>query len=111
MRPASKHMTLFVLALLFSATPCGQLAAQPAQTVEIKDVAFTPETLVVPAGTTVVWRNQDIVPHTATAQDATWDTDEIRGGTEKTHRFVAPGLYSYRCRYHPTMQGVIEVKP
>jgi plastocyanin len=108
---ASRRVTVLVLVLLVGATPLGLQAAQPTQTVEIKDFVFTPQTIVVQVGTTVVWRNKDIVPHTATAQDITWDVDEIRGGAEKTHQFMRPGRYPYRCRYHPAMQGVIEVQP
>lgn len=111
MGPASKRVTVLVLALLVSATPLGIQATQPTQTVEIKDFVFAPQTIVVPVGTTIVWRNNDIVPHTATAQDTSWDIDEIRGGAEKTHQFMRPGRYTYRCRYHPAMQGVIEVQP
>lgn len=87
------------------------VAAQAAKTVQIKDFLFGPEALVVQVGTTVVWRNRDIVPHTATAQDDKWDTAEILGGAEKSYRFEHPGRYVYRCRYHPAMHGVIEVRP
>jgi plastocyanin len=105
-------VTVLLVALFASAaTPIGTWAAQPPQTVTIKDFSYGPETMVVSVGATTVWRNQDVVPHTATAQDDNWDTDEIAGGAEKAHRFDRPGRYAYRCRYHPNMQGVIEVKP
>jgi plastocyanin len=109
MQSANRRVCALALALAASAaTPTGAWAGQ---TVEIKDFLFGPEALVVPVGTTVVWRNQDIVPHTATAQDAGWDTGDIPGSAEKAHRFERPGRYAYRCRYHPAMNGVIEVKP
>lgn len=101
---AGRRVTAFVMALLASAaTPMGVWAVQPPQTIAIKDFTFGPEKVVVRVGTTAVWRNQDVVPHTATAQDADWDTDEIPSGAEKAHRFERPGRYAYRCRYHPTM--------
>jgi plastocyanin len=36
-------------------------------TVEIREFKFEPETLTVHEGDTVVWKNDEIVPHTATA--------------------------------------------
>ncbi|MFO1352458.1 MAG: cupredoxin family copper-binding protein [Gammaproteobacteria bacterium] len=103
---------MLVMALLANAVAqVGVWAAQPAQTVEIKDFAFRPEMIIVRAGATVVWRNQDIVPHTATAQDASWDTGEIARSADQALRFEYPGRYAYRCRFHPAMHGVIEVKP
>lgn len=108
---ASRRVTVLVLALFVGAMPLSIQATQPMQAVEMKDFVFAPQTIVVHVGTTVVWRNKDIVPHTATAQDTAWDTEEIQGGAEKAYQFMRPGRYTYRCRYHPAMQGVIEVQP
>lgn len=100
-----------VLALLIGAMPLGIQATQPTRTIEIKEFVFAPQTTVVHVGTTVVWHNKDIVPHIATAPDTHWDTDEIPGGIEKIHQCMRPRRYTYRCRYHPAMQGVLEVQP
>ncbi len=105
---AGPSRPLLALALLASAATSASVWAE---TVEIKGFLFVPEALVVRVGATVVWRNGDIVPHTATAADDAWDTAEIVGGAEKAYRFTRPGRYAYRCRYHPAMQGVVEVKP
>src|SRR6266849_9420180 len=49
------------------------LAAVPkgpqAHTVVIREVKFQPTVLTVKVGDTVEWRNDDIVPHTATSQN------------------------------------------
>lgn len=42
--------------------------------VEIKHFKFVPERLTVAPGDTVVWVNLDLVPHTVTAKDESWDS-------------------------------------
>ena len=61
-----------VVALLFSAMPgspsAGEGAANPAA-VGIDNFNFTPPTLVVTPGTTVIWTNADDSPHTVREKD------------------------------------------
>ena len=40
----------------------------------MRSLAYTNPTLAVPSGTTVVWSNQDHVPHTMTADDSSFDS-------------------------------------
>ena len=71
--------------------------------VEIVDFKFSPATLSVRAGDRVTWINMDIVPHTATAGDGSWDTGEL-GRNERGEIVVTDGLAgSYFCRFHPNM--------
>jgi len=79
-------------------------------TVAIRRFAFQPATLTVAQGDTVVWANGDIVPHTATARDGSWDSASL--AADGRWRLVAarPGRHPYYCVFHPSMQGVIEVR-
>lgn len=70
-------------------------------TVVIKGFAFTPSTVTVKAGQTVTWRNDDAVPHDATADAFTSGT--IDPGTTYTRVFDTPGTYTYVCKRHPAM--------
>jgi plastocyanin len=79
------------------------------QTVQIKDYAYHPATLQVPAGTTVTWTNDDPVPHTATAKDGRFNTDNIAPGQSVSLAFTTPGTFDYNCLYHPNMMGTIIV--
>ena len=73
--------------------------------VEIKDLMFFPSTLSVQVGDTVTWVNQDVVPHTATALDISWDSGEI-AANESTETVVKEGMIgAYFCRFHPVMTG------
>jgi plastocyanin len=75
--------------------------------VEIRGFVFTPAALTVAPGDTVVWRNLDILPHTATSA-GDWDSGAIAGGAE--WRWVAvAGDFTYRCSFHPTMLGRVSV--
>jgi plastocyanin len=64
----------------------------------------------VQTGDTVVWINDDVVPHTATDLGKSFDSGEIESGHE--WRFVAraPGTFAYECTLHPTMRGTLVVR-
>lgn len=95
------------------ASPSASPAATPEATgtaeVTIVDFAFDPAELTVAAGTTVTWANADSVPHTATAEDGSFDTSTIDGGASASHTFATPGTYPYICAFHPNMTGTITV--
>ena len=78
--------------------------------VSMASLAFQPAELTVDRGDTVVWKNEDFLPHTATARDSSWDSKSVDAG--KSWHYVAdkPGRYSYYCIFHPNMQGTIEVR-
>lgn len=78
--------------------------------VDISAFLFAPPSISVRVGATIVFANKDLVPHTATAKDASWDTGEIRGKSEKAHRIEKVGRFAYVCACHPAMQGMVEVK-
>jgi plastocyanin len=79
-------------------------------TVIMDAVAFQPAAITVNAGDTVVWTNKDAFPHTATAQDKSFDSGEIAAG--KAWKLVAKkkGTFAYVCTYHPTMKGTLIVR-
>jgi plastocyanin len=105
-----RRATLVVACVFVSGHPVW--AGQPkTHQVDISAFKFLPERVIVRVGDTILFVNKDLVPHTATAQEASWDTGEIRGGAEKAYKFEQVGRFVYICRYHPAMQGVVEVKP
>ena len=100
---------LLLGAALVAAVGCARREPR-AHTVAMRGFAFQPETLTVAQGDTVVWTNEDVVPHTATARDSTWDSGSVPSAA--TWRLVAdrPGVRSYYCVFHPNMRGSIEVR-
>lgn len=61
-------------------------------------------------GTTVVWENRDVVPHTSTSNDGLWDSGLIDAGRSWAHTFGEPGSFDYHCTPHPFMVGTIIVR-
>ena len=91
------------------ATPAAAASTDAASdAVTIVNFAFAPDVLEVPAGTTVVWTNEDGAPHTATADEGTFDSDRLDQGASFSYTFDTPGEYAYHCQYHP-MAGAITV--
>ncbi len=86
------------------------LAAPTTHTVVIADMKFAPETLTVKPGDSIVWVNKDFFPHTATAQDKSFDSGDI--ATNESWKYVATkkGAFSYICTLHPTMKATLIVK-
>lgn len=79
-------------------------------TVTIDASAFSPASLTVSPGDIVLFRNNDMFPHTATARAGAFDSREIQPG--KTWRLETPKrgrLFEYYCVLHPTMKGALRV--
>ena len=74
---------------------------------ELRNLAFAPGVLEVPAGATVVWVNGDNVVHTVTARDNSWGSTAIQPGGTFARTFTEPGRYAVYCIPHPFM--VMEV--
>ncbi len=81
--------------------------------VAIRDFAFHPDSIAVPAGATVTWVNCEIPPqepHTTTSDAATWDSPELSPGDRYSHTFGGVGTFPYHCTPHPFMLGKIVVQ-
>jgi plastocyanin/uncharacterized membrane protein YozB (DUF420 family) len=73
--------------------------------VDMLDFSFVPLELTVAPGTTVTWINQGEFEHSATADDATWDTGLYGSGGQASITFDTPGTFSYYCVLHGTPGG------
>ncbi len=80
------------------------------ETVAMTGVAFHPDSIAAAVGDTVVFRNDDPVPHTATSDRGVFDSGDVEPG--KSWRWVprAAGRLPYHCTYHPNMTGVVVVR-
>lgn len=85
-------------------TPAGGAA-----TITVADFAFSPKELTVKAGTAVEIKNTQGVPHTFTADDASFDQElDPDGGATVT--FAKAGSFPYFCEIHKTMTGTVTVE-
>jgi plastocyanin len=76
--------------------------------VSIQNFAFSPSTLTVPSGTTVIWTNKDSAHHTVTGD--TWQSSNLATNQTYSRTFSQAGTYSYHCSIHPSMTGSILVQ-
>jgi len=77
----------------------------------IGNFSFSPKTLTVPVGATVIWTNHDKVPHLVTStNDQFKKSPLLKAGQSFSNTFATGGTYSYFCSIHPQMTGKIIVK-
>jgi plastocyanin len=72
--------------------------------------AFSPATLTVPKGTTVIWTNKSDAPHTVTSDNGAF-TESSNLSENQTFQttFTTAGTYTYHCEIHPSMKATIIV--
>lgn len=75
--------------------------------VTIDKLEFKPAVVQARPGDTILWRNRDVMDHTATSEGH-FDV-EIPAGKSGSVVVKADGRFEYECRYHPNMTGQIEV--
>ena len=101
------------VALLLGSVRAGGAApfrAPKTHKVVMEGMVFKPAALTISPGDSVVWINQDIVEHTATAADNSWDSKLVAPEKSWKHTFKARKAFPYACKYHPTMKGMVTVK-
>jgi plastocyanin len=79
-------------------------------TVDVIASGYSPQDLVITAGSSVTWVNTDSAPHTATERHGAWDTGNLDKGESKTITFDQPGTYGYVCVYHLYMKARLTVR-
>lgn len=87
--------------------PSGEAAKS--EKVQIVEFTYEPDPVVVQVGGKVTWQNEDAAPHTATADDGSFDTGTIDNGKLGSATFKEAGTFTYFCQIHPTMHGSVEV--
>ena len=103
-----------------STTPTATTAPTGAtQTVTIStnssgQFAFSPKSLTIPVGTTVIWKNTTQAPHTVTSNDGksfnTGDSTPVAPGSTFSFKFTKAGTFAYHCNFHPYMTATLIVK-
>jgi plastocyanin len=78
--------------------------------VVMKGFQFDPAELTVNTGETVEWKNEDMVPHTVTAESGSFRSGSIAPGKSWTYTATKAGTFSYICTPHPNMHGKLIVR-
>ena len=75
---------------------------------------YVPASVTVAKGGSVVWKNDDPVPHTVTSTSvpsgaSSFDSGNMNANATYTVTFTLSGTYQYTCSYHPWMHGTVTV--
>ena len=72
--------------------------------------SFSPASLTIMLGATVIWKNMSSAPHTITSDDGqTFDSGNIPPGGTYQFKFTTPGSFPYHCNIHPYMRATINL--
>jgi plastocyanin len=77
----------------------------------VKQFAYIPAQIHVHAGQSVAWVNceSDGTPHTATADDASFDSKLLNPNDAYVRAFPVAGTTPYHCDLHPFMKAAVIV--
>ncbi|MGZ2460452.1 plastocyanin [Rhizobium anhuiense] len=78
--------------------------------VTIAGMKFGSPSAELHVGDVIVWRNDDIFRHTATARDKSFDLD-LPPKSEGRMTLSQAGAVDFYCRFHPAMTGKLDVRP
>lgn len=135
MGPIAKRVALPVACVVLFAAGCGgskeekqedafipaqpsggeEVKATPKQdiAIEMKDIRFNPEDVVLNAGGTITWSNKDRVAHTVTYRSGPrpkFKSGDVAPKKRYKRTFDNdPGLLTYLCTIHANMTGEIRV--
>jgi LPXTG-motif cell wall-anchored protein len=90
--------------------PQPKAIAAASGSVTIADFSFTPGTITINQGDTVTWSNNGPTPHSAKANDGSFDTGILKKGQSGSHTFKEAGTFSYFCQPHPFMKATVVVQ-
>jgi len=81
----------------------------PSATVNIEGFAFSPATVNIKVGQSVMWTNKDSAPHTATDLNSVFDSGTLATNQSFSFTFHTPGTYTYHCLIHAMMANATVV--
>jgi plastocyanin len=78
--------------------------------IAIRDFSFSPDSVTITKGTTVIWTNMDSATHTVVSDSGEEiKSDSISNGQSYSHTFSTAGTYDYHCGIHASMKGKVIV--
>jgi len=105
-------LAIMLLMVAGRAKSSGSVSMDEKTPVEIKidNFVFSPNTLTVPAGSTIHWTNHDDIPHNVVSEDKSFKSKVMDTDEGFSYTFAKPGTYTYFCSIHPKMTGKIVVQ-
>ena len=108
-RVAAALLTISVMLGTLTVANAAPAAPKPkVHTIVMNKMAYGPSPATVRTGDIILWVNNDLFRHTATARDISFNVDLAAGKSARTVVRKA-GMIAYFCRYHPGMKGQLAV--
>jgi plastocyanin len=100
-------MAIMAVVVIVRENTGGAEAAADGDTVVMARIAYNPPKLTVARGTTVTFDNQDVAPHTVTADEGSTDSGLLDPG--KAFQLLVEEPFTYHCEVHPSMKAEIQL--
>ncbi len=77
---------------------------------KVDNFSFSPQTITISPGTTVIWTNRDDIPHTVVSDDKVFKSKVLDTDEKFSFTFDKAGNFPYFCSIHPKMTGKVIVQ-
>ncbi len=102
-------LLLIAIAVFWSQRTTGDLPGMT-HLVVIEGMKFSPATIRMHSGDRIIFKNNDLVPHTITSKETgLFDSGSVKAGESWAVTLRTPGSFPFRCSFHPLMEGEITV--
>ena len=78
--------------------------------IDIVNFAFSPSSITINVGDTIIWTNNDAASHTVTSDDGLFNSGGISQSSTWSYTFNSSGTFGYHCAPHPGMTGTVIVQ-
>lgn len=92
------------LSLAFATQTWVTAGPEPKAIIRITNFDFNPKQLTIPAGYTVIWKNE-VGKHSIVADDGSFKSQTLNVGDTFVHTFDKAGTYPYYCGFHGSKGG------
>jgi LPXTG-motif cell wall-anchored protein len=99
-------MGVVALVAAFALLPvAGAAPRAETKNVSAQDFKFEPKEITINVGDTITWKNDGAAPHTAEADDDSFDSGDLAAGASFSQTFNTAGTFAYFCKYHGAAGG------
>jgi LPXTG-motif cell wall-anchored protein len=95
-----------VLSSFAFAVAAAPATAATTHNVSLVGFSYSPATLTIAAGDTVIWKNNSAVAHTVTADHGSFDSGSLAPGETFSHTFPTAATVAYHCSFHGAVGGI-----
>jgi plastocyanin len=78
--------------------------------ISMRASTFSPRSMTISVGTTLVWTNNDVLAHTVKSSSGAFSSGSLSPNETFSFTFQSAGTYAYFCEIHPAMTGTVIVQ-